>query len=84
MLTYADLEPGKFYLIKEEATSDIEMVAVLALTNKCLLLRSFGFEEADFWKLRKDMIHEVIESLDEDSASAILALYDLTDDEDDN
>ncbi|ULQ53851.1 hypothetical protein [Flavihumibacter fluvii] len=76
MTTYSDLQPGKFYLIREDVTADIEMVAVLALTDKCLLLRSFGQEEMDFWKLRKDIIHEVIEELDYESASAILALYD--------
>lgn len=76
MTTYSDLQPGKFYLLREDVTADIEMVAVLALTDKCLLMRSFGQEEIDFWKLRKDIIHEVIEELDYDSASAILALYD--------
>ena len=76
MTTYSDLQPGKFYLLREDGTSEIEMVSVLALTDKCILLRSFGQEESDFWKLRKDIIHEVIEELDYESASAILALYD--------
>lgn len=81
MTTYSDLQPGKFYLLKEDGTSDIEMVSVLALTDKCMLLRSFGQEEIDFWKLRKDIIHEVIEELDYDSAAAILSLYDINDEE---
>jgi len=83
MTTYSDLQPGKFYLLKEDGTSDIEMVSVLALTDKCMLLRSFGQEEIDFWKLRKDIIHEVIEELDYDSAAAILSLYDINDEEED-
>lgn len=81
MTTYSDLQPGKFYLLKEDGTSDIEMVSVLALTDKCMLLRSFGQEEIDFWKLRKNIIHEVIEELDYDSAAAILSLYDINDEE---
>lgn len=84
MTTYSDLQPGKFYLLKEDGTSDIEMVSVLALTDKCMLLRSFGQEEIDFWKLRKDIIHEVIEELDYDSAAAILSLYDINEEEDED
>ncbi|MBZ5856286.1 hypothetical protein [Flavihumibacter profundi] len=87
MTTYADLQPGKFYLLKDDGNSDIEMISVLALTDKCILLRSFGQEEIDFWKLRKDIIHEVIEEMDFDSAAAILSLYDeeeeLEDEDDD-
>lgn len=76
MATYADLQPGNFYLLRDSEETDIEFVSVLALTDKCILLRSFGQVEEDFWKMRTDMIHQVIEELDYDSAAAILSLYD--------
>ena len=76
MATFADLQPGNFYLLRDAEDSDIELISVLALTDKCILLRSFGQVEEDFWKLRTDSIHQVIEELDYDSASAILSLYD--------
>jgi hypothetical protein len=84
MATYADLQPGNFYLVKGDADTDIELVSVLAMTDKCLLLRSFGQEEEDFWKLRTDKIHEVVEELDYDSAAAILALYDDEDEDEED
>ena len=76
MATFADLQPGNFYLLRDAEDSDIELISVLALTDKCILLRSFGQVEEDFWKLRTDSIHQVIEELDYDSAAAILSLYD--------
>lgn len=76
MATYADLQAGNFYLIRGETDTDIELVSVLALTDQCILMRSFGHEDEDFWKKRTDTIEEVIEELDYDSAAAILALYD--------
>ena len=81
MVTYADLQPGNFYLLKGEATSDIEMISVLAMTEKYILLRSFGQVEDDFWKLRTDTIHSVIEEMDYDSAAAILSLYEEEEEE---
>jgi hypothetical protein len=76
MITYADLQPGQFYLLQASDDSPIEMVSLLALTERCVLLRSFGKEEKDFWKLREEGIYQVIEEMDYDSAAAILSLYD--------
>ncbi len=83
MTTYADLQAGNFYLIRTEADTDIELVSVLALTEQCILLRSFGQEETDFWKKRTDTITEVVEELDYDSAATILSLYDEEEEDDD-
>ncbi|KYP13273.1 hypothetical protein [Flavihumibacter sp. CACIAM 22H1] len=83
MATYADLQPGNFYLLKDAQDTDIEMVSVLALTDKCILLRSFGQVEEDFWKKRTDSIEEIVEELDYESASAILSLYDEEEEEED-
>lgn len=81
MANYADLQPGNFYLLRDTEDSDIELISVLALTDKCILLRSFGHVEEDFWKMRTDHIYQVIEELDYDSAAAILSLYDDEGDE---
>ncbi|MBC6489379.1 hypothetical protein ACFSQD_03525 [Flavihumibacter stibioxidans] len=81
MANYADLQPGNFYLLRDTEESDIELISVLALTDKCILLRSFGQVEEDFWKMRTDPIYQVIEELDYDSAAAILSLYDEEGDE---
>lgn len=81
MATYSELQPGNFYLVKGDADTDIEMISVLALTDKCILLRSFGQVEEDFWKLRTDTIFDVIEELDYDSAAAILSLYEEEEEE---
>ncbi|GAO43904.1 hypothetical protein [Flavihumibacter petaseus] len=82
MTTYADLQAGNFYLIRGTVNGEIELISLLALTEKCVLLRSFGQMDADFWRKREDTIHEVIEELDYDSASAILSLYDDEDEDD--
>ncbi len=82
MATYADLQPGNFYLLKAENDTEIELVSVLALTDKCMLLRSFGQIEEDFWKKRTDSIEEIVEELDYESASAVLSLYDEEEEED--
>lgn len=82
MATYSDLQPGNFYLLRDHAETDIELVSVLALTDKCVLLRSFGHVEEDFWKKRTDSIAEIVEELDYESASAILSLYDEEEEED--
>lgn len=76
MITFADLQPGQFYLLQQSEDSSIEMVSLLALTERCVLLRSFGQQEKDFWKLREESIYQVIEEMDYDSAAAILSLYD--------
>lgn len=81
MITYADLQPGQFYLLQQADESSIEMVSLLALTERCVLLRSFGQEEKDFWKLREESIYQVIEEMDYDSAAAILSLYDEEEEE---
>ncbi|MCU0384594.1 MAG: hypothetical protein MUE38_01110 [Flavihumibacter sp.] len=81
MATYADLQPGNFYLLRSEKDTDIELISVLALTDKCMLLRSFGQIEEDFWKKRTDPIEEIVEELDYESASAVLSLYDEEEEE---
>jgi hypothetical protein len=83
MATYADLQPGNFYLLKDGKDTDIELISVLALTDKCMLLRSFGQVEEDFWKKRSDSIEEIVEELDYESASAILSLYDEDEEDED-
>lgn len=83
MATYADLQPGNFYLLKDGKDTDIELISVLALTDKCMLLRSFGHVEEDFWKKRTDPIEEIVEELDYESASAVLSLYEEEEDEED-
>lgn len=81
MITYSDLQPGQFYLIQQTEDHPIEMVSLLALTDRCVLLRSFGQQENDFWKMREESIYQVIEEMDYDSAAAILSLYDEEDEE---
>ena len=81
MATYSELQPGNFYLVKGDADADIEMISVLALTDKCILLRSLGQVEETSGKLRTDTIFEVIEELDYDSAAAILSLYEEEEEE---
>lgn len=84
MTTYADLQAGNFYLLRDQTDTGILLVSVLALTDKCILLRSYGQEDQDFWKKRDDKIAELIEELDYDSASAILSIYDAEDEPDFN
>lgn len=81
MITYSDLQPGQFYLIQKAEDQPIEMVSLLALTDRCVLLRSFGQQENDFWKMREESIYQVIEEMDYDSAAAILSLYDEEEEE---
>ncbi|HQD09587.1 MAG TPA: hypothetical protein PLQ65_07980 [Flavihumibacter sp.] len=79
MSTYADLSASHFYLLRDQPTSDILLVSVLALTDKCVLMRSYGELDHDYWKKSNDPIAELIEELDYDSAIAILSVYDLDD-----
>lgn len=82
MATYADLQPGMFYLLQDKPQGDISFVSVLAYSDQCVLLRSFGKVEVDFWRKKSDGIHELVEELDFESAASILSLYDEGDEDD--
>ncbi len=80
MVTYSDLSAGSFYLLRDQPSAAIQLVSVLALTDKCILLRSYGQEDHDFWKKNDEPVAELIEELDYDSAAAILSVYNEEED----
>ena len=82
MVQYSDLSAGSFYLLRDQPDASIQLVSVLALTDKCILLRSYGREDHDFWKKNDDPVAELIEELDYDSAAAILSVYNEEEDPD--
>ena len=75
-MTFSDLETGKYYLIRTDEESDIELVTVLMHTAACVLLRSFLPELQDFFIEKEDEVFSVIEEVDEFTIEAFNKIYE--------
>ncbi len=83
MATYADLTLDMYYLIRDTAEDEIELVCPIFETGNCFLLRSYTPLPEDFWKKKSDTIAEIIEELDDDKIIEFKSIYGSGDDEDD-
>ena len=64
-----DLKAGTYYLVQLEAESPIQLIAVVLNTREAVLLRSYMPVNEDFFRLKKEKIHKIVEELDEETAN---------------
>ena len=83
MVTFAELETGVYYLLKQDAGDEIMLVKPLMETGTCmLLLADNGEEEITFWREKTTEIHQVVDELTEDEAYEYESLFEEDDEED--
>jgi hypothetical protein len=70
MYTYDLLETGCYYLVKEKEESPITLIKVSVESDHCLFIQRFDDLTATEWKLKKDILHDIIECLSDDAVRA--------------
>lgn len=70
MYSYDLLETGCYYLVKEKEDSPITLIKVSVETDHCLFIQRFDDPTATEWKLKKDMLFEIIECLSDEAVKA--------------
>jgi hypothetical protein len=76
MANYRDLKKGKYYLIQTAPSVPLELLSVLLYTQQAVLLRKHIPVIEDFFKLKSDSIHQILETLDEATAGAFETVYE--------
>jgi len=75
MPTFGELKPDTYYLIRESADTDIEIVSVVMHTDLAVLLRSYLPSTEDYLKLKTDDLLEIVETLDSAQAELFETIY---------
>ncbi len=75
MYTYDLLENDCYYLVKEKADSPITLIKVAVTTDHCLFIQRFEEETITEWKLKKDVLADIIECLSDEAVKAWEAHY---------
>lgn len=70
MYSYDLLETGCFYLVKEKEDSPITLIKAAVESDHCLFIQRFDDPTATEWKLKKDMLFEIIECLSDEAVKA--------------
>ena len=70
MYLYDLLETGCYYLVKEKEESPITMIKVAVESDHCLFIQRFDDPMETEWKLKKDILHDIIECLSDESVKA--------------
>jgi len=70
MYTYDLLEAGCYYLVKEKEDSSITMIKVAVESDHCLFIQRFDQPMETSWKLKKDILHDIIECLSDEAVKA--------------
>lgn len=70
MYTYDLLETGCYYLVKEKEESPVTMIKVAVESDHCLFIQRFDAPLETTWKLKKDILHDIIECLSDDAVKA--------------
>lgn len=63
MYTYDLLETGCYYLVKEKEDAAITLIKVAMETDSCVFIQKFQDPTDTEWKMKKDMLHDIIECL---------------------
>lgn len=66
MYAYELLETGCYYLVKEKEESPVNLIRVAMETDHCLFIERFDHPAATEWKLKKDLLHDIIECLSDE------------------
>jgi hypothetical protein len=75
MPIFRDLQPETYYLIREEAGSELKMVSVLMHTERAVLIRNYLSASQDYFKNKSDAIEEILEELDGDLVATFESIY---------
>ncbi len=67
MYTYDLLETGCYYLVKEKEDSPVTLIKVSMESDHCLFIQRFDDLTKTEWKLKKDIIHDIIECLSDEA-----------------
>ncbi len=67
MFTYALLETGCYYLIKEKTDSGISLIKVSVETDHCMYVLKYNDPLETEWKQKDDPIHDIIECLTDET-----------------
>jgi hypothetical protein len=66
MYSYGLLEPGCYYLVKENNDSPIDLIKVTVETDHCMYIFHYGDELATSWKKKSDKLFDIIECLNDE------------------
>jgi hypothetical protein len=75
MPSFRDLKSDTYTLILSEPGSPIELVSVILQTQHAVLLRSYLPAPQDYFRLKDETIHRLIEELNAPTARAVEALF---------
>jgi hypothetical protein len=67
MYSYDLLEAGCYYLVREKGDSPITLIKVAVESDHCLFIQRFDDPTATEWKLKKDLLHDIIECLNDET-----------------
>jgi len=70
MYSYGLLEPGCYYLVQEEAHSEIELIKVTMESDHCMYLFKYHDELTTVWKRKTDSLHDILECLSDEMVEA--------------
>jgi hypothetical protein len=70
MYSYDLLETGCYYLVKEKEDSAIIMIKVAVATDHCLFVQRYDEPMQTEWKLKKDILHDIIECMSDEAVKA--------------
>jgi hypothetical protein len=70
MYSYDLLETGCYYLVKEKEDSPITMIKVSVESDHCLFIQCYDDPMKTEWKLKKDILHDIIECLSDEAVKA--------------
>ena len=79
MYTYDLLESGCYYLVKEKEDSSITLIKVAVESDHCLFIQRFDEPMETEWKLKKDILHDIIECLSDEAVKSWEEHYDNED-----
>jgi len=63
MYTYELLETGCYYLVKEKEDSKITLIKVALESDCCVYIQKFNDQTDSEWKLKKDLLFDILECL---------------------
>lgn len=66
MYAYELLETGCYYLVREKEDDPVVLIRVAMETDHCLFIERFDRPADTEWKLKKDLLHDIIECLSDE------------------
>jgi hypothetical protein len=82
MATYNDLNKGNYYVIQELENTNLELVYIPLVTEKCVLVEFQDDDQTLSWHRKTEELFEVVEQLTEEQAVIYESLF--ADDEEDD